>query len=79
MHYEKYSLHFSINLQIKRGSLTAIVGQVGSGKSSLLSVILGELYKVEGQINRMVNVLIMTNADFLMPHLNVAMLAINLS
>ena len=34
-----------INLSIPRGSLTAIVGPVGSGKSSLISAILGEMEK----------------------------------
>ena len=32
-----------INISIPRGSLTAIVGPVGSGKSSLVSAILGEM------------------------------------
>lgn len=34
---------FSINLRIKKGSLVSIVGIVGSGKSSILSAILGEM------------------------------------
>jgi len=34
-----------INLKVAKGSLTAIVGTVGCGKSSLLSSILGELDK----------------------------------
>ena len=34
---------FDINLNIQRGRLTAIVGHVGSGKSSLLMALLGEL------------------------------------
>ncbi|XP_061456060.1 ATP-binding cassette sub-family C member 6 isoform X2 [Rhineura floridana] len=37
-----------INLAIPRGSLCAVVGQVGAGKSSLLSALLGELHKTEG-------------------------------
>lgn len=32
-----------INLEIKQGTLVAIVGSVGSGKSSLLQVLLKEL------------------------------------
>ncbi|EDV26556.1 uncharacterized protein TRIADDRAFT_50060 [Trichoplax adhaerens] len=39
-----------INFQIDRGSLTAIVGHVGSGKSSLLSAILGEMEKKDGNV-----------------------------
>ncbi|EDV19525.1 uncharacterized protein TRIADDRAFT_51152 [Trichoplax adhaerens] len=40
-----------INLRIRKGSLVAIVGHVGSGKSSLLSSILGEMQKVEGRVH----------------------------
>lgn len=40
----------SINLSIRNGSLTAIVGRVGQGKSSLLSAIIGEMYKLQGRI-----------------------------
>ncbi|XP_040579194.1 LOW QUALITY PROTEIN: multidrug resistance-associated protein 1 [Lepeophtheirus salmonis] len=40
-----------IDLDIEKGSLVAIVGQVGSGKSSLLSGILGEMEIVRGSIN----------------------------
>jgi ATP-binding cassette subfamily C (CFTR/MRP) protein 1 len=39
-----------ITLSVKKGELIAVVGQVGAGKSSLLSAILGELHKVEGQV-----------------------------
>lgn len=37
---------------MKPGSLVAIVGSVGSGKSSLLSAILGELRVLGGRVNR---------------------------
>ncbi|KAF7804851.1 ABC transporter C family member 4 [Senna tora] len=40
----------SINLEIKKGDLTAIVGTVGSGKSSLLASVLGEMHKVSGKV-----------------------------
>ncbi|KAK3010474.1 hypothetical protein RJ639_012693 [Escallonia herrerae] len=39
-----------VNLEIKKGHLAAIVGTVGSGKSSLLASILGELHKVSGEV-----------------------------
>ncbi|CAG7824411.1 unnamed protein product, partial [Allacma fusca] len=41
----------NINVEIKQGSLVAVVGVVGSGKSSLLSAILGELQMQSGTIN----------------------------
>jgi len=40
----------SINLQLKPGSLVAVVGSVGAGKSSLISAILGEMDKVHGSV-----------------------------
>lgn len=40
----------NINLEVKCGTLVAIVGIVGSGKSALLGCILGELEKVVGQV-----------------------------
>ena len=42
---------FSINLEIEKGSLVAVVGSVGSGKSSLLSAVLGESHLLTGDIN----------------------------
>ncbi|XP_074303388.1 ABC transporter C family member 4-like [Silene latifolia] len=39
-----------INLDIKKGQLAAVVGTVGSGKSSLLASILGEMHKVKGKV-----------------------------
>eukprot|EP00158_Paraphelidium_tribonemae_P009276 Partr_v1_DN28821_c1_g1_i1_m34129 putative ATP-binding cassette, sub-family C (CFTR MRP), member len=40
----------NINIKIKRGQLVAIVGAVGSGKTSLLNAILGEMKSVNGTI-----------------------------
>jgi ATP-binding cassette subfamily C (CFTR/MRP) protein 2 len=37
-----------INFSLPRGTCTAVIGKVGSGKSSLLSAILGELYHLPG-------------------------------
>jgi ABC-type multidrug transport system fused ATPase/permease subunit len=39
-----------ISLKIKRGSLTAVVGRVGEGKSSLVGALLGEMYKYKGTV-----------------------------
>lgn len=39
-----------IELKVKRGMKVAICGTVGSGKSSLLSCILGELPKISGEV-----------------------------
>lgn len=49
--HEKVMLR-NINLDIKKGKLIAIVGKVGSGKSSFLSALLGEMNKLnDGIIN----------------------------
>ncbi|TKY72603.1 ABC transporter C family member 4 [Spatholobus suberectus] len=37
-------------LEIKKGDLAAVVGTVGSGKSSLLASVLGEMFKISGKI-----------------------------
>jgi ABC-type bacteriocin/lantibiotic exporter with double-glycine peptidase domain len=39
-----------INIEIKKGELVMIVGAVGSGKSSLLMAILGEIPKIKGNV-----------------------------
>lgn len=40
----------NINLRVKKGSLTAIVGPVGSGKSSLLQAVIGEMKRLHGDV-----------------------------
>jgi ATP-binding cassette subfamily C (CFTR/MRP) protein 1 len=42
-----------IDLEIRSGKLAAVVGMVGSGKSSLLGCILGEMRKVSGKVRTM--------------------------
>ena len=44
-------LFYSINISIPDGSFVAVVGSVGSGKSSLLSAILGEMEQESGNVN----------------------------
>ncbi len=39
-----------INISVKKGDLVAVYGRVGSGKTSLLSAIIGEMTKTEGSI-----------------------------
>ncbi|GFT34184.1 multidrug resistance-associated protein 1 [Nephila pilipes] len=41
----------NINVIVRRNNLIAIVGQVGSGKSSLFSAILGEMTKISGTVS----------------------------
>ncbi|XP_030195268.1 canalicular multispecific organic anion transporter 2 isoform X1 [Gadus morhua] len=43
------ALH-NINMLVPQGSLVAVVGQVGCGKSSLISALLGEMEKIEGDV-----------------------------
>ena len=41
----------NINLKVRKGNLTAIVGSVGCGKTSLVSAFLGEMEKLNGDVN----------------------------
>ena len=40
-----------INFNVREGVLVAIVGSVGSGKSSFLSALLGEMERLTGRVN----------------------------
>ena len=40
-----------LNWKVEHGQLVAVVGIVGSGKSSLLSALLGDMQRVEGEAN----------------------------
>lgn len=38
-------------MSVKHGQLVAVVGQVGAGKTSLISALLGEMEKITGTVN----------------------------
>ncbi|KAF9956193.1 hypothetical protein BGZ72_002945 [Mortierella alpina] len=40
----------NVSFTIQRGSLTAVLGRVGEGKSSLVGALLGEMYKYSGSV-----------------------------
>eukprot|EP00177_Eucheuma_denticulatum_P007234 GFKZ01013162.1.p1 GENE.GFKZ01013162.1~~GFKZ01013162.1.p1 ORF type:complete len:1384 (+),score=212.46 GFKZ01013162.1:285-4436(+) len=48
---DRSSVLQDINVNMQEGELTAIVGRVGSGKSSLIHAILGEMKKVKGHVS----------------------------
>ncbi|XP_020713183.1 multidrug resistance-associated protein 1 isoform X11 [Ceratitis capitata] len=41
----------NIDMTVKKGTLCAVVGTVGSGKSSLIQALLGEMDKLSGRVN----------------------------
>uniref|UniRef100_A0A8B9K1H1 ABC-type glutathione-S-conjugate transporter n=1 Tax=Astyanax mexicanus TaxID=7994 RepID=A0A8B9K1H1_ASTMX len=41
----------NVSLQVSPGALVAVVGAVGSGKSSLVSALLGEMHSLSGSVN----------------------------
>uniref|UniRef100_A0A8D3CKI2 ATP-binding cassette, sub-family C (CFTR/MRP), member 3 n=1 Tax=Scophthalmus maximus TaxID=52904 RepID=A0A8D3CKI2_SCOMX len=41
----------NINVMVPQGSLLAVVGHVGCGKSSLISALLGEMERLEGEVS----------------------------
>ncbi|RDD40608.1 Multidrug resistance-associated protein 1 [Trichoplax sp. H2] len=47
---EKETILHNVDFEVPAGSLVAVVGHVGGGKSSLLSAILGEMDKVAGDV-----------------------------
>lgn len=44
-------LFFSIDLTVRAKTLVGVVGQVGAGKSSLISALLGEMEKQAGRVS----------------------------
>jgi ABC-type multidrug transport system fused ATPase/permease subunit len=41
----------NLNFSVEKGLLVAVIGSVGTGKSSLIQAMLGEMYKTGGSIN----------------------------
>ena len=39
-----------INMEVKRGAITVLAGRVGSGKSSILQGLIGDMKKIEGKV-----------------------------
>lgn len=58
----RYHICFSINISVQEGQLVAVVGVVGSGKSSLLSAVLGEMEKLQGTVTVKVSRVMLTNS-----------------
>ena len=49
--YDSEDVLKGISIRVKTNKLVAVVGRVGSGKSSLLSALIGDLDKTEGNVN----------------------------
>ena len=62
-----YPFYFSsINIEIRHGSLVALVGTVGSGKSSILAALLGEINKIHGRVSVNGNIAYMPQTAWIM-------------
>jgi ATP-binding cassette, subfamily C (CFTR/MRP), member 1 len=59
-----------INLEVKRGTLTMIIGRVGSGKSTLMKAFLGEIPCVEGFVYSSVGQVAYCAQDTWLPNTN---------
>jgi ABC-type multidrug transport system fused ATPase/permease subunit len=47
---EEQNVLHDINFSAHKGELSCIVGRVGSGKSSILQAMLGDIYKIKGEV-----------------------------
>ncbi|KAF2069284.1 hypothetical protein CYY_009397 [Polysphondylium violaceum] len=54
-----------VNFTAPKGKLTVICGQVGSGKTSLVSALIGEIYRVDGVVSRPNSISYTTQQAFL--------------
>jgi len=55
----------NISLKVKKYSLVAVVGQVGAGKSSLLSALLGDMEKTNGFVKISGNIAFVPQLDWI--------------
>ncbi|KAF2069283.1 hypothetical protein CYY_009396, partial [Polysphondylium violaceum] len=60
-----YGTFRNVNFAAPKGKLTIICGQVGSGKTSLVSALIGEIYKVNGTVTRPKTISYTTQQAFL--------------
>lgn len=64
---ENYKVALSqINLDVSKGDLDCIVGKVGSGKSSIIQAILGDLYRLEGEVKVNGNIAYVSQVPWIM-------------
>ena len=52
--YDSYVTLKEIELQVKKGEFVCIIGDVGSGKSSILSTIIGDLIPINEKRNQII-------------------------
>ncbi|KAJ3096968.1 hypothetical protein HDU97_005396, partial [Phlyctochytrium planicorne] len=55
-----------ISFSVKEGTLLAVAGSVGAGKSSLISGLLGEMYKSEGEVKMIGSVAYVSQTPWIM-------------
>ena len=51
----------AINIRISNGELVAVVGPTGSGKSSFLAALIGQMILLEGRVNVAVNLIVLSS------------------
>ncbi len=57
-----------INMDVRRGELVTVIGRVGSGKTSLLNSMLGEMKHVAGQLTRNTSALSYVSQRYVLPN-----------